>query len=450
VLTALAAASLTYSMMQSLVVPALPAIQRELHASADATSWTVAGFLLSSAVATPIAGRLGDLLGKRRVLVTILVIVAAGSALCVIPTLPALIGGRVIQGVSGGVLPLAYAIVRDELPAERTSRGIALVATMLGLGGGLGIILAALIVEWLSYTWIFWLQVPAFAAVAWGVHRHVPDSGPRVADARIDWLGAALLATGLVALLVTITQVRRWGAASVTTAGVIAIGVVALALWARSALRRADPLLDLRMMRRRPIWSTNAAAVLVGVAQFSGFVLIPQYVQDPGGFDAGPLVSGLFLLPMCAGILAVGVATGSLEPRYGGRALLLGAGAALAASMLMLAFARGGALEVCTASLLSGVGAGAGMAALATLIVTHVDVEETGAASGVNNVARTLGAAVGTQIGAALLVTGASGYTLAFGVGLAASVGILALGPLLPARLEEPTAAVAAAAGGGG
>jgi MFS family permease len=449
VLTALAAAALTYSMMQSLVVPALPAIQRELHASADATSWTIAGFLLSSAVATPIAGRLGDLFGKRRVLVTILVIVAAGSALCVIPTLPALIGGRVVQGVSGGVLPLAYAIVRDELPAERTSGGIALVATMLGLGGGLGIILAALIVEWLSYTWIFWLQVPAFAAVAWRVHRHVPDTAPRVAGARVDWLGAALLAAGLVALLVTITQVRRWGAASATTIAVTAVAAVALTLWARSALRRADPLLDLRMMRRRPIWTTNAAAFLVGIAQFSGFVLIPQYVQDPGGLGDGPLVSGLFLLPMCAGILAVGVATGTLERRYGARALLLGAAAALAGSMLMLAVARDGALEVCTASLLSGVGAGAGMAALATLIVTHVELEETGAASGVNNVARTLGAAVGTQIGAALLVAGTTGYTRAFGVGLAAAAGVLVLGPLLPGRLEDPTAAFAPAAAGG-
>ncbi|HEY4097848.1 MAG TPA: MFS transporter, partial [Baekduia sp.] len=263
-LGALAAASLTYSMMQSLVIPALPAIQRALGASADQTSWTVTGFLLSSAVATPIAGRLGDLLGKRRVLVAILLIVAAGTVLCAIPTLPTLVAGRVVQGVSGGVLPLAYAIVRDELPAHRTPSGIALLATMLGVGGGLGVLAAGVLVQWLSYTWIFWLQIPAFVAVARAVHRHVPGARVTAPDAPVDWLGAVLVSIGLIALLVTITQARRWGAGSATTAAGVLIALVFLGLWVRSALRRPEPLLDLRMMRRRPIWTTNVAAFLVG------------------------------------------------------------------------------------------------------------------------------------------------------------------------------------------
>ena len=194
----------------------MPAIQQSLGVSADTAGWAVTAFLLSSAVATPIAGRLGDMFGKGRVLVAVLVIVCAGTLLCTIPSLPALIGGRIIQGVSGGVLPLAYAIVRDEVDPARVGRGIALIASLLGVGGGLGVIIAGVLVEHLSYTSMFWVQLPAFAAVAWGVHRVVPHA-TQAAPVRIDWTGAVLVSSGLVMLLLTITQAGRWGYGSTAT-----------------------------------------------------------------------------------------------------------------------------------------------------------------------------------------------------------------------------------------
>jgi MFS family permease len=206
------------------------------------------------------------------------------------------------------------------------------------------------------------------------------------------------------------------------------------------------------MMRRRPIWTTNTVAFMVGVAQFAGFILVPQYVQEPVatgyGFGASPLASGLFLLPMTMGVLLIGLATGPLERRFGARALLVVGNLVTAACFVLLTFSRDSALEVYTASALLGVGTGFAMAALATLIVSNVGQQETGAAAGVNNVARTLGGAVGAQIAAALLAAGAGAdglhdaraYTLAFAVGLAAVVVATLLGPLLPRRLEEPTA----------
>jgi MFS family permease len=457
VLAVLAVTALAYSLMQSLVIPALPAIQRALHATPDLTSWTVTGFLLSSSVATPIAGRLGDMFGKRRVLVAVLLIVIAGTLLCVIPSIEALIAGRVVQGASGGVLPLAYAIARDELTPGRVNRGIALLAAMLGVGGGLGVIGAGLLLEHLSYTWLFWLQVPAFAAVTWAVHRRVPDSAV-TSPGRVDWTGAALVSGGLVALLLVVTQARRWGLDSTKTLGLLAVAAVLLGLWARSALRRAQPLLDLRLMRRRPVWTTNLAAFMVGVAQFSGFILVPQFVQEPAatgyGFGASPVESGLFLLPMTLGVLVFGLAAGPLERRYGARALLAGGNVVTAASFLLLTLLRDEPLEVYTASLLLGIGTGVAMPALATLIVSNVHQRETGVAAGVNNVSRTLGGAFGAQLAAALLAASATvaglhdatGYTLAFSVGLVAMAVGIGLAPLLPGRLEEPTATAAGAA----
>src|SRR4051794_1870384 len=405
--------------MQSLVVPAIPAIQQSLGVSADTAGWAVTAFLLSSAVATPIAGRLGDMFGKGRVLVAVLVIVCAGTLLCTIPSLPALLGGRIVQGVSGGVLPLAYAIVRDEVDPANVGRGIALIASLLGVGGGLGVIIAGVLVEHLSYTSMFWVQLPAFAAVAWGVHRVVPDPAHTV-RARIDWTGAVLVSSGLVMLLLTITQARRWGLESTATWLALGTAVALLAAWAWSALRHHDPLLDLRLMLRRAVWTTNAVAFLVGVGQFVGFIMLPRYVQEPNGLGASPVESGVYLLPMTVAIVISGLAAGRLERRFDARTLLITSSLLTLGAFVLLTFARATPLEVYIASTLHGLGTGLAMAVLATVIVMSVAEDETGAAAGVNNVARTLGGAVGGQFAAVLLVS--SGYTAAFAVGLVATV----------------------------
>jgi MFS family permease len=411
--------------MQSLVVPAIPAIQHSLGVSADGSSWTVTAFLLSSAVATPIAGRFGDMFGKRRVLVIVLVIVCAGTLLCTIESFPALIGGRIVQGASGGVLPLAYAIVRDELSHDRVAGGIAIIASLLGVGGGLGVIVAGVLVEHLAYTAMFWLQLPAFAAVAWGVHRWVPES-PVTAPARIDWTGAVLVSSGLVTLLLTITQASRWGLGSSATWLGLGAAFALLGVWAWSALRHSDPLLDVRLMLRRSVWTTNATALFVGVAQFVGFIMLPRYVQDHG---ASPIGAGVYLLPMTVGVLAGGLAAGRLERAIGARSALIFANFGTVAAFVLLTFARSAPVDLYIASLLHGLGVGLAMAALATIIVMSVGDDETGAAAGVNNVARTLGGAVGGQLAAVLLVS--VGYTSAFAVGLVAIVGAMAVAPLV-------------------
>jgi len=423
--TVLAVAALVYSLMQSLVVPAMPAIQQSLGVSADTAGWAVTAFLLSSAVATPIAGRLGDMFGKGRVLVAVLVIVCGGTLLCTIPSLPALIGGRVIQGVSGGVLPLAYAIVRDEVDPARVGRGIGLIASLLGVGGGLGVIIAGVLVEHLSYTSMFWVQLPAFAAVAWGVHRIVPHATQATA-VRIDWTGAVLVSSGLVMLLLTITQAGRWGYGSTATwLGLLTAGAL-LGAWAWSALRHTEPLLDVRLMLRRSVWTTNAVAFLVGIGQFVGFIMLPRYVQAEG---ASPVESGVYLLPMTVAIVVSGLAAGRLERRFDPRTLLLASAVLVAGAFVLFTFARTSPLEIYTASALLGLGTGLAMPVLGALVVMSVAEDETGAAAGVNNVARTLGGAVGGQTAAVLLV--ASGYTAAFAVGLVAMIVWIAITPLI-------------------
>ena len=342
--------------------------------------------------------------GKRRILVAVLVIVTAGTLLCVVRSLPALVVGRVVQGVSGGVLPLGYAIIRDELRPQRVARGIALLASLLGVGGGLGVLIAGVLVEHLPYTSMFWLQVPAFLIVAFFAHRHLPES-PLTTPVRVDWLGAALVSGGLVAALITLTQARRWGLASSRTGIGVLLAVLLLAAWAVSALRQTDPLLDLRLMWRRPVLSTNLVAFLVGVGQFAGFILLPQYVQEPRstgyGLGASPLISGVYLLPMTVAVALAGFMAGPLEQRVGVRRLLIAGNIFSAGAFVLLTIARGARVEILCGSGPLGLGTGVALAALATLIVANVAQNETGVAAGVNKVARALGGAVGGQLAAA-------------------------------------------------
>jgi predicted MFS family arabinose efflux permease len=260
------------------------------------------------------------------------------------------------------------------------------------------------------------------------VHRVVPHLTV-AAPVRIDWTGAVLVSSGLVMLLLTITQAGRWGYESTATWLGLVTAAALLSIWAWTALRHADPLLDVRLMLRRPVWTTNAVAFLVGVGQFVGFIMLPRYVQEPDGFAASPLASGLYLLPMTLAIVVSGLAAGRLERRFEPRTLLIASGGVAVAAFLLLTFARATPVEIYVASTLHGLGLGLAMAVLATLIVMSVAEDETGAAAGVNNVARTLGGAVGGQVAAVLLVS--NGYTAAFAVGLVAMLAWVAVAPLI-------------------
>ncbi|MEV4423261.1 MFS transporter, partial [Patulibacter sp. NPDC049589] len=428
VFAVLAAATTAYSMMQSLVIPALPQIQREIGASADATTWLVTAFLLASVVATPTLGRLGDLLGLRRMLLVVLACLSLGTLLCAVSTsLPGLIVGRALHGVGGAVFPLGFAIVRHQLPPEKVSGALGTLSALLGVGGALGVVLAGVLTEHLSYQALFWLLLPCYlvvlGAAAWVIPRIPPQ-----ATGRVDLAGGALLGGGLVVFLLAITFANRWGWTSASTLGGVLLGVLILAWWVGDALRRDEPLIDVRVLRRRGLWTTNAVAFMFGVGLYTSFALIPQYAQEAGplGFGASPLGATVYLLPWTALNVVVGVAAGRIERRVGPRPLLVAGAGASALGFLLLVVARDAPFGVLAASGLLGFGIGAAFACLPTLVVQHVEPAQTGEATGVNTVARMIGGAIGAQVAAALLVGGGDGdptrggYTAGFAVGLVA------------------------------
>jgi EmrB/QacA subfamily drug resistance transporter len=442
----LALGGISYSLLQSLVAPALPEIQHALHTSEDGVSWVLTSYLLSASVATPIIGRLGDVHGKERVLMVVLALLAVGTLVSALATsLAVMVVGRVVQGAAGGIFPLAFGIVRDEFPRDRVAGGIGLMSALLGVGGGAGVVLAGPIVDNLSFHYLFWLPLIAIVAATVATHLFVPES-PVKTPGRVNWRGALLMSLGLALVLVAVSETATWHWLSARTLGCLAAGFALLALWARSEARSAEPLVDMRMMRIRGVWTTNAVALLLGFGMYASFILLPQLVESPRrvgyGFGATVTGAGLFMVPSTVAMLLVGSQTGRLERRFGSKPPLLAGGLLTTACFVLLALAHDARWEVYVAAALLGSGIGLAFAAMANLIIENVGPEQTGVATGMNTVTRTVGGAFGGAATASILAgtlgrsgyPSAHGYTSSFGLcAVALALGVLA-GLAIPSR----------------
>jgi MFS family permease len=336
-----------------------------------------------------------------------LVILAAGTLLAAVSSsLGLIIAGRFIQGASGGIFPLAFGIVRDEFPHEKVAGSIGLLSAILGVGGGVGIVLSGVIVEHLNYHWLFWIPLVATLLAALATWRFIPESPVRV-PGRINWLAAALMTVGISTVLLAISQTTSWGWGSSKTIGLVLAGLAVSAVWIAVEVRSSNPLIDMTMMRIRGVWTTNLAAFLLGAGMYASFIVFPQFAQLPKstgfGFGASVVVSGLYLLPSTIGMTLLGIYAGRISARFGSRRALLSGTAFTTASFALLTAEHGHPYDLLLGAALLGVGIGLAFAALGNLIVQAVSNHQTGVASGMNTVMRTLGGALGGQLSATFI-----------------------------------------------
>ncbi len=376
---------LAFAVLQSLVAPALSTIGHALKAGTGDASWIITAYLLSASVLTPILGRLGDMLGKRRVLIGVLVALAAGTLLAALaPTLPVLIVARALQGAAGAILPLSIGIVRDELPRERVSVIVGLLSAIFGIGAGVGIVAAGPIVEHLSWHWLFWLPLVLVVVALLGAIFGMKESPVRT-PGRLDVLGAGILSVGLVALLLAISKGEEWGWGAGRTIGLLAVGVVALIGFVVAELRVAEPLVDVRLMRHRGVWATDLVSLILGFAMFGTFLLVPTLLQLSAatgyGFGKSVSQSGLFLLPTVLTMVVFGPLAGMLSRRYGPKLPMFLGAIAVVAAFAVPAFAHGDLWEVVLSGVLTGAGIGLAFASMANAIIESVPATQTGEAT---------------------------------------------------------------------
>jgi EmrB/QacA subfamily drug resistance transporter len=447
VLAVLALGALSYSVLQSIVAPALPTLATDLHASSTDATWVLTAFLLSASVLTPVFGRLGDLYGKHRLLVVALGLLSAGTLVSALAqSLTLMLVGRVLQGAGGGVFPLAFAIVRDELPRAKVPGAIALLSAMLGIGGAVGVVVAGVIVEDLSYHWLFWIPLAVTTVATVAAWRCVPESPVRV-DSTVNWASAALLAAGLVTLLLGITQASTWGWGSPRNLGFIAGGLAILAAYVATEVRARVPLVDMKVMARRGVWTTNAVTLFTGFGMFAGIVLVPALLEMPAttgyGFGDSVLTAGLYIVPNALAMLIVGPFAARLSAAHGAKVPALLGTALTAMAYALLAVAHATHAEVVAGLVLQGLGIGLAFASLANLIVEAVPQEQTGAATAINTIMRTVGGAFGSSIPASILaahtlagtaIPTEHAFTVVFWVTAAAMGAAVLIGLAVPSR----------------
>jgi EmrB/QacA subfamily drug resistance transporter len=415
-----------YSMLQSLVIPALPTIQHDLHTSESTVTWVVTIYLLSASIFTPIMGRIGDMVGKERVLVATLVALGVGSVVAGLAhSIVILIVGRAIQGIGGGVLPLSFGIIRDEFPPEKVATGVGVTAAMTAVGGGLGLVVAGPIINHLSFHWLFWLPLVLIIAATISTIVFVPESPVRTPGG-VSWTAALFLSAWLVALLLGVSEAPTWGWGSPRVVGLLVAAAILIVAWIWVETRVKEPLIDMRMMRIPAVWTNNLVAFLFGVGMYSVMAFLPEYLQTPTstgyGFGAGIAQSGLFLMPLTITMFVLGLLAGRIAAKIGSKMAVIIGSLISCAGYFTIAFAHSHALQIYVASGLLGIGLGLAFSAMSNLIVQAVPPEQTGVASGMNANIRTIGGAIGaavmSSIVTATLLPGGfpaeSGYTRGF------------------------------------
>ncbi len=391
-----------YALLQSLVVPVLPTVQHDLHASQGTVTWVLTAYLLSASIFTPILGRVGDMVGKERMLVVTLAALAIGSAIAGLSqSIGLLILARAVQGVGGAVLPLSFGLIRDEFPAMKVAGGVGVVAAIAAVGGGAGIVLAGPIVTHLNYHWLFWIPMMITLIAVVCAKVLVPESPVRT-PGRISWSGAVLLSGWLVALLLGVSEAPTWGWGSPRVIALIAVAVAAAAAWVFVESRSKNPLIDMKMMRVPAVWTNNLVAFLFGVGMYSVMAFLPEFLQTPKstgyGYGASIIQSGLFLLPLTVTMFLFGLWSGRIAARIGSRSAVIIGSVISACVYFILAFAHSHAWEIYLASALLGVGLGLAFSAMSNLIVQAVPPAQTGVASGMNANIRTIGGAIGAAV----------------------------------------------------
>ncbi|MFJ4646028.1 MFS transporter [Streptomyces bobili] len=458
VVAVLALAGIVVSLMQTLVIPIVPELPKLLDAPASDTAWAVTATLLAAAVATPVVGRLGDMVGKRRMLLTSIVLLISGSVVCALAdSLIPMITGRALQGLSAAVVPLGISILRDTVSAEKLAGSTAVMSASLGVGGALGLPTAAFIADNWDWHILFWtsaaLGVVAFVLVL----LVVPESENRVGG-RFDLVGSLGLSAGLVSLLLAVSKGGDWGWTSATTLGLGGAAVLILLAWGRWELRAKQPLVDLRTTAKRQVLFTNLASIALGFSMFAMSLVLPQLLQLPEqtgyGLGRSMLTVGLVLAPQGLVMMVMSAVSAGITKAKGPKVTLMIGSLIVATGYGLNIVLMSEVWHLVLVSCVIGVGVGFTYGALPALIMGAVDPSQTGSANSLNTLMRSLGTSFASAVAGVILaqmtteyggfaLPAENGFKVVMAIGAGAALAAFLLAGFIPKRGAAVMAAAA-------
>ncbi|MEV6413813.1 MFS transporter [Kribbella sp. NPDC051718] len=452
VVAVLAFGGIVVSLMQTLVIPLIPELPMLLHAKASGTAWVITATLLAAAVAVPVVGRLGDMYGKRRMLLVSLGLLITGSVIAALSdSLTPMLVGRILQGMASAVIPLGISIMRDELPSERLGSATAQMSASLGVGGALGLPAAAFLADRADWHVLFWTSAALGVIVLALVLTFVPESAVRTGG-RFDLIGAAGLSAGLICLLLAISKGADWGWGSASTLGLLGAAVVVFLVWGWFELRSSQPLVDLRTTARPQVLLTNIASAVFGFAMFAMSLVLPTLLQLPKatgyGLGQSMLTAGLVMGPSGLVMMATAPISASISKARGPKTTLMIGALIVAAGYALGIVAMGAVWHLIIVSAVIGAGIGFAYGAMPALIMGAVPVSETAAANSLNTLSRSIGTSISSAVAGVILahltislgpvsVPSKDGFRVILAIGSAAALVAFFIAAFIPTRRTD-------------
>ena len=449
ILVILASMAMMVMFIEIMLVPALNIIARDFNDSSGWISWVLSIYLLVGAVATPILGRLGDLYGKKRVLLVTMCIYILALVGCSLSwSLPSLIGFRAIQGIGMGMFPLSFGIVRDSFPKKQIPVAIGIISAMFSVGVSLGLLGGGYIVSVLSWRDSFYIVAPLFAVLTFASWRLIREA-KATSTGGLDLPGSALLGLGVFTLLFALTEGETWGWYSASILALLVASLVVLVsfvLWER---RSRSPIVRLSLLRQPALLGANAASLFVGLSMFIMFQTLPFYLMTPisaGGLGLKDTFTvGLYIFPSAASQLLFAPLAGRIGRRVGHEKVLISGLLVFALAFGVLIQLHSSELEIMVSMLIAGLGIGFAMVSVINIVALASPRSEFGVSTGMNTLFRVIGGSIGPVLATAILagyaipyyfpVYSEAGYEMAWLVGgFFAAVGALVAFFLRPAK----------------
>ena len=422
ILAVLASVAMMVMFIEIMLVPALPYVSQDFK-NTRCISWVLSVYLLVGAVATPLAGRLGDMYGKKKVMLWIMVIYIVGllgsgfsleisRSLFGQPSIFVLLFFRGVQGIGMGMFPLAFGIIRDTFPREKMPTAIGIVSAMFSVGVSVGLLGGGYITSVSHWYDAFHIVTPFFALLTILTVFLIRDPAVQRRGS-LDLPGACTLGLGIFILLLALTQGHESGWFDPLILGLFAFAAVMIFLFVRIELRAVDPIVRLSMFRNRGVLDANLTAIFIGVGMFLLFQTLPFYLETPiqagGHFGiSDTFIIGLYLFPSAIAQLIFGPAAGSLSKRIGPDKVLIAGLAVMALGFLSLVGMNADWVGIIVSVFILGAGMAMCMVSMINLVVVTCKQSEFGVASGMNTLFRVVGGSVGPVLATLVL----SNYTI--------------------------------------
>ena len=453
ILVILASLALTTMFVEIMLVPALPAMVRDFPKDANWIPWVLSIYMLVGAVVTPLVGRLGDMHGKKRVLIAVMVIylvallgggfsITISEALFGAPSIFVLLFFRALQGIGMGMFTLAFGIVRDTFPPAKVPMAIGIISSMFALGVSIGLIGGGWITSVGRWNDAFYVVTAPFLVLT-VASAYLIREPPVSARGTLDIPGAFLLGSGVFLFLLSLVQGEEQGWSSAGFIAPIVLSAILLAAFVLVERRAGEPIMRPSLFRSRGILGANVVALFVGMTMFMVFQTLPFFLMTPrpaGGLFGleDTLQVGIYMMPNAISTLIFSAIGGMQARRTGAFKVLIAGMATMSVGFVSLIFLHSTFLELALSQVILGAGIALCMVSLVNAVVESCPKSEFGVASGMNTLFRIIGGSIGPVLATAILASNAvafgsmvlyteAGYVQAWTVGLLfAIIGLLA------------------------